>query len=695
MSEQKFFNSKDAAVLINTYGFALFPVQGFVNGVCTCSHKNCTSPGKHPATPDGFKSATKDPDTLGALWAGRKGLNVGVATGAPSGVFVVDIDSAEGEAALAALGTLPDTLTVKTGKGRHLYFKWPGEEIITKRGVLPGVDIRGDGGYVCGVGTNHYSGAVYQWENPLEQIADAPQFILDIAVKRLQPKHTPVPLNIKKGGLSLGYSEGWTEDKAYELLSHINPDCGYDEWIAVGMGLQAEGFSFDVWDKWSQSGNKYNAHGMAAHWKSFKPGAGRTFGTVVKMAQDGGWKPATKNDYQPLVAPSKPIEVIEYDEDGVIAELPDPLNAPLLPINPPAREFGLLYADEIRPTLETSDFVEDVLCEEQFSVIYGESNCGKTFFMLDLAMHVALGREWRGKQVSQGAVIYAALEGGHGTRNRIVAFREHFCINESIPLAVIPSTINFLDPQGDVLTLVAAIAKAQAKLGNVKLIVIDTLARAISGGDENSSVDMGRLVANADYIRAVTGAHIAFIHHSGKDAVKGARGHSSLRAAVDTEIEISRPDEKSPSTIKIVKQREMEMIEEMAFRLERVVLGKNQRDKEVTSCVVMPAELTEQTREFVMNPLQTFIYEALIEAMIRHASDRNIYPGQAPVRCVGYDDLRVVMEERGFKEFMATEKKTTAEQIKSATQTARLALKKAQKINFNKLYIWPVYENEE
>lgn len=684
MSAQKFFNSKDAAVLINTYGLALFPVQGFVDGCCTCGHKDCTSPGKHPATPDGFKSATKDPETLGKLWAGRKGLNVGVATGAPSNIFVIDIDSVEGEAALSELGTIPVTLSVKTGKGRHLYYKWPGEEVITKRGILPGVDIRGDGGYVCGVGTNHYSGAVYQWVNPLEEIVEAPQFILNLALKRLQPKHVPVPLNIKKGSLALGsFTEGWTKEKAYELLSYINPDCGYDEWIKVGMGLQNEGFGFNLWDDWSKSGTKYNPHSMAAHWKSFKSGGAVTFGTVVGYAKNGGWKPATKNDYQPLVPPR---EVIKHDEDGVIEDLPD---APH-----PAREFGLLYADEIRPTLETSDFVEGMLCEKQFSVIYGESNCGKTFFMLDLAIHVALGREWRGKQVNQGGVIYAALEGGHGTRNRIVAFREHFCINQSIPLAVIPSTINFLDPQGDVLTLVAAIAKAQARLGDVKLIVIDTLARAISGGDENSSVDMGKLVANADYIRAVTGAHIAFIHHSGKDAVKGARGHSSLRAAVDTEIEISRPDEHSPSTIKIVKQREMEMIEEMAFRLERVVLGENQRGKDVTSCVVLPAELSEQTREFTMNPLQTFIYDALIEAMIQHGSERNIYSGQPKIRCVGYDDLRLIMEERGFKEFMATEKKTTAEQIKSATQTARLALKKAKKINFNKSYIWPVYDNE-
>jgi hypothetical protein len=689
MSNQKFFNSKDAAVLINTYGFSLFPVQGFVDGLCTCGNKNCVSPGKHPANSDGFKSATKNLDELKAAWAGRKQLNVGVATGEKSGIFVVDIDSADGEAALSALGAIPDTLTVKTGKGRHLYFKWPGEAIITKRGVLPGVDIRGDGGYVCGVGTNHYSGAVYQWENPLEQIANAPSFILDIALVRLQPKHTPVPLVVKKNPFSLYQNDGWSKDKAYDLLSHINPDCGYDEWIAIGMGIHSEGLGFDVWDNWSKSGTKYNANGMQSHWKSFNSGRGITFGTVVKMAQNGGWKPQRKDDYKPLVIPQVALLPHEkMDEDGVITEeFPEQKE-------PPPREFGLIYADEIQPTLDTSDFVEDLLCENQFSVIYGESNCGKTFFMLDLAMHVALGRPWRGKAVEQGAVIYAALEGGHGTRNRIVAFKNYFDIKESIPLAVIPSSINFLDPDGDILTLVAAIAKAHIRLGKVRLVVIDTLARAISGGDENSSVDMGRLVSNADYIRSVTGAHIAFIHHSGKDAVKGARGHSSLRAAVDTEIEISRVDTDSPSQIKIVKQREMEMIEDMAFRLERVELGENKRHKPVTSCVVLPAEVSHQPKEFTMNPLQSFIYDALIDAMIRHASARNIYSGVAPIRCVSYDDLRLVMEERGFKEFMATEKKTTSEQIKSATQTARLALKKAQKINFNKSYIWPLHDDE-
>jgi len=353
-----------------------------------------------------------------------------------------------------------------------------------------------------------------------------------------------------------------------------------------------------------------------------------------------------------------------------------------------ARSLQLLYADDIQAVTSTSDFVEDILRDNEFSVIYGESNCGKTFFMLDVAMHVALGRQWRDKRVDQGGVIYAALEGGHGTKNRIVAFKDHHQIDVPIPLAVIPSSLNFLDANGDIQALLEAIKGAKERLGEVRLIVIDTLARAIAGGDENSSMDMGQLIINADKIRALTGAHISFIHHSGKDAVKGARGHSSLRAAVDTEIEISRPDTESPSSIKIVKQREMEMIPDMAFSLERVVIGQSDRLKDVTSCVVIPAEIMEEKRVVKLNSVQQFLYDALVQAIMEQGNVRNIIKDMPPVNCVRYEELRDIMERRGYKQIMETEKKTTAEQVKSTTQTARFGLKKQGKINFDGTYIW-------
>jgi len=392
---------------------------------------------------------------------------------------------------------------------------------------------------------------------------------------------------------------------------------------------------------------------------------------------------ATDPDLLPLIATARQKWDIPEPERNIQPEQYDPVTGEIK-----CRVLPLLYADDVQPVTDTSDFVEDLLRDGEFSVIYGESNCGKTFFMLDMAMHVALGMKWRDKEIEQGGVIYAALEGGHGTKNRIVAFKQHHGITDPIPLAIIPSNLNFLDAEGDIQALVEAIKGAKERLGNVKLIVIDTLARAISGGDENSSMDMGQLIINADILRSLTGAHIVFIHHSGKDAAKGARGHSSLRAAVDTEIEISRPDTESPSLIKVVKQREMEMIEDMAFSLKSIVLGVNKRRKEVTSCVVMPVEVVERTKEVRMNAVQQFVYDCLTTALIEGGKHRNLIPDSPPVMCVHYDELRLVMGRRGFKEMMATEKKTTAEQIKSATQTARLGLKKLGKVNFDGSYIW-------
>ncbi len=128
------------------------------------------------------------------------------------------------------------------------------------------------------------------------------------------------------------------------------------------------------------------------------------------------------------------------------------------------------------------------------------------------------------------------------------------------------------------------------KCGNrpVKAIMVDTLARALAGGDENSSVDMGELVKNCDTIRQAVGARIMVIHHSGKDAARGARGHSSLRAATDTEIEIVSLE--NIGTVSIKKQRDLEIIEPFAFRLKTITLGVDDRGNDVTSCVLEEAQ---------------------------------------------------------------------------------------------------------
>jgi hypothetical protein len=241
------------------------------------------------------------------------------------------------------------------------------------------------------------------------------------------------------------------------------------------------------------------------------------------------------------------------------------------------------------------------------SVIYGPSNCGKTFWTSDLAMHVATGRRWNDRDIEPGGVIYCALEGAYGIQNRVAAWRRYNRLEGvEVPFAIIPVALNLLDPEADTSRVIDAIqAAAREMCVPVQWIIMDTLSRAMAGGNENSPEDMGALVTNGTKIQQVGKCHVSWIHHSGKDQAQGARGHSLLRAATDTEIEISRPDKDSPSTAKLTKQREMEIEGAWTFKLRAVELGTNRRGKPVTSCIVEPSEASPDNADSPERPVMS------------------------------------------------------------------------------------------
>lgn len=248
--------------------------------------------------------------------------------------------------------------------------------------------------------------------------------------------------------------------------------------------------------------------------------------------------------------------------------------------------FDLLWFDDIRPMTDARDFVQGTLIEGSAAVLYGESNSGKTFLATDLALCVASGIPWNGKRVEQGGVVYVVLEGGQGFLNRVSAWREaHDTLEGPVHFAALRHSVNLLDPAADTHKLIATVRGAAKTLPvPVKLIVIDTLSRALAGGNENSPEDMGALVVNMDRIRAQTGASTLFVHHSGKDAAKGARGHSLLRAAIDTEIEVV--DTEGARTATVVKQRDLKKGDTHQFTLDVIEIGTNRHGEPVTTCLV-------------------------------------------------------------------------------------------------------------
>jgi hypothetical protein len=168
-------------------GWRVFPLHTPIDeGVCSCGKADCQSIGKHPRTPRGLKDATTDPEQIKRWWQKWPDANIGIATGAASGFFVVDIDPKnDGLSGLSELldrigGEFPDTAQVITGSGgRHFLFRMPEADIRNSAEKLgAGVDVRANGGYVVAAPSVHASGSRYQWLNEESPLADPPYKLL-------------------------------------------------------------------------------------------------------------------------------------------------------------------------------------------------------------------------------------------------------------------------------------------------------------------------------------------------------------------------------------------------------------------------------------------------------------------------------------------------------------------------------------
>jgi hypothetical protein len=244
------------------------------------------------------------------------------------------------------------------------------------------------------------------------------------------------------------------------------------------------------------------------------------------------------------------------------------------------RRFSEARARAVNPN--TLQLIKKFLGHGEMSVLYGDSNTGKTFVALDLCYHIATKQEWNGRKIgNSGVVVYVAAEAGESINARIEALARRYQPETETPLVVVPCMVNLFSPNADLGPLLELCAKVAETYGlPIVTVVLDTLARVMGPGDENSARDMGQLVLAADRIRVQTGAHVMIVHHSGKNKANGARGSSALRAATDTELEIEG------GRVIMRKQRNGEVVKPIPFRLDTVVLGQDADGDSVTSCTV-------------------------------------------------------------------------------------------------------------
>lgn len=306
-----------------------------------------------------------------------------------------------------------------------------------------------------------------------------------------------------------------------------------------------------------------------------------------------------------------------------------PLNAATLPVS----RFRLLTADELMSQPAAPYVVKRSIPANSIGAFSGPSGSGKTFLLHDMLRAVSEGSDWFGLRTNVTPVLYIGLEGESGIANRAKAQRVRH--DRDFPGMRYMTTPLDIRSGADREALVASIHAAEWDEG---VVCFDTLNRAAPGMDENASQDMGRVIDALKELQRDLGGVVIVVHHTGKDASRGLRGHSSLIAALDFAIEVSRDGDMREW--KLAKAKDAEDGQSHAFKLEVVELGVDEDGDPITSCVVRPDMQPSETVHRVRLPKggnQKLIYDALTPLF---KASKDFGKGGAPAHrpCLSLED---------------------------------------------------------
>ncbi|WP_226662934.1 AAA family ATPase [Alteriqipengyuania lutimaris] len=241
--------------------------------------------------------------------------------------------------------------------------------------------------------------------------------------------------------------------------------------------------------------------------------------------------------------------------------------------------------------------VRGLLSAGGLSVVFGAPKSSKTFAAIDIALHVAHGRDWYGLRTRGGGVAYISGEGQAGVRQRMKAWRQEFEGEPGAPFALIPQSINLFDDPDELDRLIADLQGMAIPMGGpVELVVLDTLSRMIGSGDEDKARDVNVVVRSAERIQRMTGAHVMIVHHSGKDRDRGMRGSNALLGAVDAAIEVTKDADTGLCEAKVTAIKDGEAIGPFAYTLRQTAVGTDDEGEEIVTCVIDPAGASQGVR---------------------------------------------------------------------------------------------------
>jgi len=447
--------------------WAVFPCFGVTNGKCDCGDSECGSVGKHPLSemaPNGFKNANTDEQYIKESWKRFPNANVGIATGNPSGMFVLDIDQKNGGNGIQQFANLsPDGFgydgfdetpkSVTGSGGLHIVFQMADSSEIRNGSKLGGLDIdcRGTGGYIVAPPSKNGEG-VYRWEiSPHEFEPDTPpDYILDLVTGKTQTKES-----------SENYLEGLSFTVQYDLQSHPGSPKGERNATLcklVGGYLASNGIDNDLIP-------------LAVSWgqRCTPPYSQKEVQKTVVML-------AEKHARQEPAKSSSTVVLTPYSK-----------------INPECVDW--LWQDRI--------------AIGKLTIVSGDPGLGKTFILLDIAARISTSREFPdGAKCDWGKVIILTAEDGAGDtiRPRLDAMNtnvDHVFHFEGISNGTDDLDFFQLDQH------IAVLSSAIKELENVRLVVIDPITAYMGKCDSHNNTDVRRVLA--PLARLAEEQHIAVV----------------------------------------------------------------------------------------------------------------------------------------------------------------------------------------
>lgn len=559
-----------------------------------------------PLLVDWPKKASSDPETVRSYWAAVPDANVAIEC---SGMVVIDVDTRHGgDESLSALEMkygLPKTLVTRTPTGgRHVFLRSDIAVANSVNSLGPGLDIRSTGGYVLAPGSVVAAG-VYKTETQAV-IADAPAWLVDRLGSPIA-KSAPADAVV---------------DAPSELVERAR------QWLA-GQLPAIEGLGGD------------------AH--TFKVACGlRDMGVSAEQAEAllGTWNATCSPPWSPDELGVKVRNAYNYGQNPPGARAALPADFPVVPNS----GTNIPKTSTVRRLLDFASsehkgpgyLIKGLLQRRSYAELFGAPGEGKTFVALDLAYHVAAGKPWMERKAHAGTVLYLAYEGIGGLVKRAQALRQQYG-GSDVPLYVDGAAYSLREPAGRA-SLGAVLAGLPEK---PCLIVIDTFARALMGGDENSAQDVGAFNSAVAALIENTGACVMIVHHSGKNKAAGARGSSALLGAIDTELEVDG------GQVTARKQRDIELTEPIGFKLTPLAVGMDEDGDVLTSCVVEASAVIRDGGNGRITGNTKRAFEVLCDMApnnepVDEMKWRDACAGFMPARKATFWDIRRALDKKGY-----------------------------------------------